>query len=415
MIILAYVLSGFSLLMCLLFLVTPRVQLGFLAWFPLITGALSPLWAVLGVIGAVIGWFYQAIWAIPIGLIGAGIMIFYIWRCTQEHQGFEKAFSHDWSTLIHPEQAKRMLQKRWRLFLKLKTSPKPSFEQDITFWTVPDSGRQLLCDVWQPSDGNVSGLALVYLHGGSWAAFDKDFGTRPFFHHLTAQGHTVIDVAYRLIPEVDIYGMIGDVKRAVAWIKANADRYGVNPEKIVLGGGSSGAHIAMLAGYTPEHPKLNPEDLKEADLSVCGIVSFYGPTDLVIGYKRYDLKRQPPVPIGTKVDPKEAFQLLGRLDILLGGHPDEKPEMYKLASPVTHVHPGSPPTLLMQGGKDFLVPLVGTQELYTKLIESGVPAINVVLPWTEHVFDLLLPQISPPAQSALYDVDRFLAMLLNKD
>jgi acetyl esterase/lipase len=48
-----------------------------------------------------------------------------------------------------------------------------------------------------------------------------------------------MDVAYRLCPEVDIYGMIGDVKRAIAWIKANASRYDVNPEKIVLGGGSA--------------------------------------------------------------------------------------------------------------------------------------------------------------------------------
>ena len=62
---------------------------------------------------------------------------------------------------------------------------------------------------------------------------DKDFQTRPFFRHLVAQGHTVMDVAYRLCPEVDIYGMVGDVKRAIAWMKTNASRYGVNPEKIV--------------------------------------------------------------------------------------------------------------------------------------------------------------------------------------
>ena len=119
---------------------------------------------------------------------------------------------------------------------------------------------------------------------------------------------------------------------------------------------------------------------------------------MVAGYKRYDLKSQPPVPIGTKVDPKEAFQYAGRLDILLGGHPEELPDMYQLACPTTHVHPGSAPTLLMQGARDFLVPLDGTLELYAKLVESGVPAIKVVFPWTDHAFDLLLPQISPPAQ-----------------
>ncbi|NIN61065.1 MAG: alpha/beta hydrolase fold domain-containing protein, partial [Gammaproteobacteria bacterium] len=64
--------------------------------------------------------------------------------------------------------------------------------------------RQLLCDIWRPGNGDVSGLAIVYFHGGAWFMWDKDFLTRPFFRHLVAQGHTVMDVAYRLCPEVDI-------------------------------------------------------------------------------------------------------------------------------------------------------------------------------------------------------------------
>jgi acetyl esterase/lipase len=227
-----------------------------------------------------------------------------------------------------------------------------------------------------------------------------------------------MDVAYRLIPEVDIYGMVGDAKRAVAWMKANADRYGVDPEKIVLGGGSAGGHVALLAGYTPEHPALTPEDLKSADLSVCGMVAFYAPTNLVPGYELYNVKnlsvKNPPVPLGTKADPKNQFLYAGRLDILLGGEPEEVPDIYRLANPTTHVQPGSPPTLLLQGDKDSLVPIEDTREHYTKLIESGVPAVNVVFPWTQHAFDLMFPKFSPPAQSALYDVDRFLGLMLNK-
>jgi acetyl esterase/lipase len=369
----------------------------------------------MGAAGAVIGWVYQALWAVPMGIVGAITMIWYVRRCTRDHKGFEKAFGASWSDQILPQQAKLMIQKRWTWFLKKNASLELSWERDIPFWTITGTDRQLLCDIWRPADGNVSGLAFVYLHGSAWAVLDKDFGTRPFFRHLAAQGHTVMDVAYRLIPEVDIYGMVGDAKRAVAWIKANADRYGLNPEKIVIGGGSAGAHIALLAGYTPGHPELTPEDLKNTDLSVCGIISYYGPTDLVAGYKRYNLKPQPPVPIGTKVDPPKAFRYAGRLDILLGGNPQEVPDMYQLACPTTHVHPGSPPTLLMQGDKDFLVPIGGTLELYEKLVESGVPAINVVFPRTDHGFDLLIPRISPTAQSALYDVDRFLALLLNKE
>ena len=62
----------------------------------------------------------------------------------------------------------------------------------------------------------------------------------------------------------------------------------------------------------------------------------------------------------------------------------------------------------------MLVPLVGTLAHYKELAESGVPAINVVFPGADHIFDLIVPQINPAAQSALYDVDRFLALLLNK-
>jgi acetyl esterase/lipase len=123
------------------------------------------------------------------------------------------------------------------------------------------------------------------------------------------------------------------------------------------------------------------------------------------------------MPIGKRPDSikKVPDTETGRLDVLLGGHLQDVPEMYRLASPITHVHPGCPPTLLIQGDQDMLVPVGATRALYAKLVESGVPAINVVLPWTNHAFDLLLPQISPPAQSALYNVDRFLAILLNKD
>jgi len=418
MISLAYTLSGLVFFMCSLFLIRQKVSIGFLALLPKLSAmALSPYWAIIGALGAILGWIYQALWAIPMGMIGAIIMTLYAWRCTREHHGFERAFGPDWAGQIPDEQASLMMKKRWSWFLKMKTSPEPLWERDVPFWTIPETNRQLLCDIWRPSDEKGSGLAFVYLHGSGWAIGDKDFGTRPLFRHLVSQGHTVMDVAYRLMPEVNIYGMVADAKRAVAWIKTNAKRYGIDPKKVVLGGASAGAHIALLSGYTPDHPELTPKDLKKDDLSVCGLVSYYGPVDLLDGYKRYKLKRQPPVPIGTMIDRtkmQEAVKYAGRFDILLGGHPEEVPDMYQLACPTTHVHSNTPPTLLMQGNKDFLVPMKGTRELYAKLLENDVPAVNVVLPWTDHAFDILLPQFSPPAQSALYDLDRFLALLVNR-
>jgi len=420
MMILAYILSGLSLLMSVLLPIHLRSPRGWIVWFPkLAAGGLSPYWAVIGAIGAVLGWAYDALWAIPMGVVGGGMMIWYVRRCTRDHKGFEDAFGANWSDRIPPQQAKHMVQKRWTWFLKMKASPEPSWERDIAFWTIPGTRRDLLCDLWRPADGKVSGLALVYIHGGAWVMWDKDSYTRPFFRHLVAQGHTVMDVGYRLCPEVDMHGMIGDVKRAIAWMKANASRYGVNPEKIALGGGSAGGHLALLAAYAPQHPELTPEDVKSADLSVCGVVSYYGPSDLLAVYRYMNLQQmvdQPPVPIGTNLDPTKRRGHAGRLDTLLGGWPQDAPTMYQLASPITHVHPGCPPTLLIQGNHDILVDVATARALHAKLVESGVPAINVVFPWTAHGFDLIPPpQISPPAQSALYDVDRFLALLLNKD
>jgi acetyl esterase/lipase len=420
MIILATTLSGLSLLMSVLLLIRLKMPQGFYV-LPLrmMTVALSPYWAIMGLVGAVIGWFYQALWVIPMGIVGAGVMIGYVWRVTRDHNGFEKAFDASWSDQIPPEQAKRMVQTRWTWFLKMKASPEPSWERDVAFWTIPDTDRQLLCDIWHPANGDASGLAFIFFHGGAWYMMDKDLLTRPFFRHLVAQGHTVMDVAYRLCPEVDIFGMTGDVKRAIAWMKANADRYGVDPEKIVLGGGSAGGHLALLAGYTPEHPELTPEDLKNADLSVCGVISYYGPTDMLTEYQHTNQERLlsedlPPVAIGPN-STLTVTPATWRMDVLLGGWPQDALLNYQLASPSMHVHPDCPPTLLIQGNQDFITPVDATCALYTRLVESGVPAINVVFPWTDHGFDMLLPQINPAAQSALYDVDRFLAVLLNKD
>jgi len=417
MTVLAIIFSAVPLLTSVLLLIKTKNPIGWITMVPkAIAGSLSPVWAIIGLIGAIIGGISGAYWAIPMGILGAGMMIWYAWRCSRDHTGFEDAFGPDWKNQIAPEVFKRMIKKRWSFYLKIGTSPKPIWERDIPFWTIPGTDRQLLCDLWRPANGRVSGLAFIYFHGSGWAVFDKDFFTRPFFRHLVAQGHTVMDVAYRLIPEVDIYGMVGDVKRAVAWMKANALSYGIDPEKLVLGGGSAGAHLALLAAYTPWHPALTPEEFKGTDLSVSGVISYYGPTDLLAVYQHTNLQKLeglPPVPVGTKVDPKKAFNYAARFDILLGGWPQDAPDMYQVASPISHVQPGCPPTLLIQGEKDFLTSVEATCELHNKLVESGVPAINVVYPWTDHGFDMLCTQFSPPIQSALYDVDRFLGLILS--
>jgi acetyl esterase/lipase len=111
-----------------------------------------------------------------------------------------------------------------RRSMRLPRVPAPRLARDVPFGTIPGTERQLLADIWEPAAGVArTGTVIVYLYGGSWHFFDKDVLTRPLFRQLTAQGHVVMDAAHRSCPETDVFGMVGDVHRAVAWVKANAD------------------------------------------------------------------------------------------------------------------------------------------------------------------------------------------------
>jgi acetyl esterase/lipase len=96
---------------------------------------------------------------------------------------------------------------------------------------------------------------------------------------------------------------------------------------------------------------------------------------------------------------------------MMGGTPQQVPEAYELLSPITHAGPGSPPTLLLQGSHDFALPATVTRSLHEKLVAAGVPSVYVEYAQSEHAFDVGLPRLAPAAQAALYETERFLALL----
>jgi acetyl esterase/lipase len=377
-------------------------------------------------------------------------------RVTASHDGFERAFGADWRCLIPPAQGARLPNRRWAW--RMSPSPELLWERDIPFWTVPipsqqeqsARGRRLLCDIWRlRGDMAPSGLVLVYIHGGGWRYMDKDLGTRPLFRHLVAQGHVVMDVAYRLCPETDLFGMVGDVKRAIAWMKAHSSEYHVSPERIVIAGGSAGGHLALLAAYAPHDVRLTPDELIGIDLSVRAVVAYYPAVDMRATYEKVmgiQASRGPVSHVAARV--QTALKAIDRhrrnrtgelgskgqsasmfrrlvdsnaqsspysqvMACLLGGQPDETPEMYDLASPLSHVSPASPPTLLFQGTHDWHMPLSPARALARKLRDAKVPVVYVEFPQTDHAFDLIaLPRLSPSVQASLYDLDHFLALML---
>jgi acetyl esterase/lipase len=431
---LAGVAGGLAALASVLLFVRLRWPSPVLWVMKLFVAALSPLLAAIGVLSIVAGLATGSVFISLVGMYDVLVFMlhrFMVTRAPDFPGSFEKAFGLQWEDRIASEQKKYFLPKR--TILKLPAVPDQRMEQNIAFATIPGTGRKLLCDVWQPlTNVTSSGLAFIYLHGSAWYLLDKDLGTRPFFSHLAAQGHVIMDVAYRLAPETDMMGMVNDAKRAIAWMKENADSYGINPDRIVVGGGSAGAHLALLAAYTAGDARFIPKELAGKDVSVCAVISLYGPADLETTYfhnnQHLTTRSAPgrPKKAGPAQMPAWLIKRMGqeyhRLNMdkgfanavtfftLFGGHPDECPELYRLFSPVTHVHPGCPPTLLLQGGHDVLVPVTATRVLYKRLMENKVPVVMHILPQADHAFDLVLPKISPSAHTAIYDVERFLAI-----
>ena len=206
-------------------------------------------------------------------------------------------------------------------------------------------------------------------------------------------------------------------------MKRNAVPLGVDPERVVVGGESSGGNITLLAAYAPQHLELTPKDVKEMDLSVRGVVSYYGPTDLRVYYRHAGVINpddEADLELVTKLFKFRPPTHTEMVTNMTGGLPDQVPEMYDLLSPTNHVGPHCPPTLLLQGEHDSMTSAAAVSTMYRKLVESGVPVIYVEFPQVEHGFDVALhmfrlgalSQSAPPTQAALYDVERFLALMV---
>ena len=394
--------------------------------------AQTPGLIVLGALAALFGARRRARFATISGVLGASVGTYYITRVTSSHDGLERAFGSDWKQRIPPDAERRML--RHRRSMRLRRVPEPRWTRDVPFWTIAGIDRQLRADIWEPApEVRRTGTAIVYLYGGSWHFFDKDVLTRPLFRQLTAQGHVVMDAGHRSCPETDVIGMVGDVHRAIAWIKANAERYMIDPDRVVVMGGSSGAHIALLAAYAPHESKLVPEELHGADTSVMAVVSWYGIPEMASAVERW-LGQQGANPSQAVWDRKEPGKVANLLNRLMMGRPltaaqsppappvdqlvrnllgvgAEQPgdARFDLASPIHHVHPRCPPTLMFQGTHDAVVPLEAARRLHRALEAAGVPVVYVEYIWTEHAFDLMYPPLAnPAAKAALYDLERFL-------
>ncbi len=220
---------------------------------------------------------------------------------------------------------------------------------------------------------------VIVVHGGSWEGGTSQ-QLPELNSYLAKAGYNVATINYRLAPENKSPAQVADLHTAIAYLKQYAQQLHIDTAKLVLLGRSAGGQIVMEGAYT-----FNDPDIK-------GVISYYGPADMVWGYKH---------PANLRV-----YNSCEVMRTYLGGPYDAMPEKYVAASPIEAATTASPPTLLIQGKLDVLVAYEHAPRLVEKLNASKVPNYLLSLPWATHGCDYTIN--GPSGQLATYAVSRFL-------
>jgi acetyl esterase/lipase len=257
----------------------------------------------------------------------------------------------------------------------LSAQPPLPTERDVTYCTL--DGVELKMDIYRPQRSAAPTPALLYVHGGGWTGGDKRSGEGiRDIPELLARGYLVAAVNYRLAPRYKFPAMIEDVKCAVRFLRANAERFSINPEKIGAWGGSAGGHLVALLGTADATAGWDVGQYLEQSSRVQAVVDMYGPTDLTVLFEG--------------ANPRLMEQVFGTSD--------RNSETLQKASPVNWVSSDDPPFLILHGERDSLVPVSQSQIFYEKLRAAGVPATFVIVKNAGHGFAPLGGPISPSRQ-----------------
>ncbi len=231
-------------------------------------------------------------------------------------------------------------------------------------------GHPLRLDVFRPREPGSLRPALLQVHGGAWVLGFKEYQGIPLLTHMASTGWVGFNVDYRLSPKATFPEHLIDVKRALAWIREHAVEYGVDPDFIVVTGGSAGAHLAALVGLTAGDPEYQP-GFEALDTRVQAVVAFYGV---------YDLTNR----LGTRATDYRA--MLERL--VMKRKFASEPEVFARASPIDRVHIDAPPFLVVHGSRDTLTPVEDARHFIEKLRKvSKKPALYIEMQGAEHAFD----------------------------
>jgi len=235
-------------------------------------------------------------------------------------------------------------------------------------------GVQLKLDVYTPLDDPPPGErrpAVLQIHGGAWVLGSKDEQGIPLLNHLSSCGWVGFNVNYRLSPRAKFPDHLVDCKKALAWIREHADEYGVDPDFIVVTGGSAGGHLCALMALTQNDPEFQP-GFEDSDTSVQAAVPFYGVYDLTDRDGHYN----------------STFVKL-MTDIVMGVGLEDAPEKWAAYSPLDRITADAAPMFVIHGDRDVLVPVPIARSFVTKLREESTqPVVYAELHGAQHAFEV---------------------------
>jgi acetyl esterase/lipase len=250
----------------------------------------------------------------------------------------------------------------------------------------PDA-RDNVLDIWRHRDVAAGGRAPVVLQipGGAWAVNGRRPQAYRLMSRLVEQGWICVSIDYSKSPRKSWPAHIIDVKRALAWVRENIADYGGDPEFVAVTGGSAGGHLASLVALTANDERLQP-GFEDVDTTVQAAAPYYGVYDLTDVEKMHEMM----MPF------LEHFVMQARFS--------DQPELFELASPITHVHRAAPPFFVLHGETDSVVPSVQAQAFCGALRDAGAPTVCYAeLPNAHHAFDLFSTVRSRYAADAVAD------------
>lgn len=230
-----------------------------------------------------------------------------------------------------------------------------------------------LLDVWRRDDlPNQPAPVLLFVPGGAWVHGSRMLQGYALMSHLAEQGWVCLSIDYRVAPHHPWPAHITDVKTAIAWARANVDKFGGDRDFVAIAGTSAGGHLAALAGLTANDPEMQGELPEGSDTSVDAVVGIYG---------RYDWEDR------SSVERVRFVDFLERVVVRrsIAKHPD----VFRQASPIARVHAEAPPFLVLHGTGDSVIPVAQARSFVDRLKEASRSVVSYIeLPGAGHGFDM---------------------------